>query len=136
MLRRGSSFFCLDNSSARWLKNIRIFFNAKTATLTTFVKAVVSITKKLGKKKHKKFLEKRFALKKKSLVLGVVSSVKVWRARHDGSLLRFSRNGIIMLDQKRRMLGSVFLSRLPLEFRLTVSFVGNYFLKDFIFYLH
>ena len=110
MIQVGTNLFVADNSGARNVQCIKVLHKPKQqmgytgATLVVSVQSLVRKQKSKGKKGH--------------MYRAIVCETKRMKPRADGSLLRCSRNTVILLSLQNNPIGSRIQGLTPYELRV------------------
>ena len=95
MLFVESKLTVADNSGAKVVKCIKVFSSKKKVNLGQVI--LVVINKKLANKTN---------IVKKKIYYGLIVSLKYPKFRQDGQYISFSKNSIVLLSNKFKLIGS------------------------------
>jgi large subunit ribosomal protein L14 len=98
MIQVGTNLFVADNSGARNVQCIKVLHKPKQQMGYTGATLVVSVQSLVRKQKSK--------VKKGHMYRAIVCETKRMKPRADGSLLRCSRNTVILLSLQNNPIGS------------------------------
>ena len=110
MIQVGTNLFVADNSGARNVQFIKVLHKPKQQMGYTGATLVVSVQSLVRKQKSK--------VKKGHMYRAIVCETKRMKPRADGSLLRCSRNTVILLSLQNNPIGSRIQGLTPYEFRV------------------
>ena len=110
MIQVGTNLFVADNSGARNVQCIKILHKPKQQMGYTGATLVVSVQSLVRKQKSK--------VKKGHMYRAIVCETKRMKPRADGSLLRCSRNTVILLSLQNNPIGSRIQGLTPYELRV------------------
>ena len=110
MIQVGTNLFVADNSGARNVQCIKVLHKPKQQMGYTGATLVVSVQSLVRKQKSK--------VKKGHMYRAIVCETKRMKPRADGSLLRCSRNTVILLSFQNNPIGSRIQGLTPYELRV------------------
>jgi len=110
MIQVGTNLFVADNSGARNVQCIKVLHKPKQQMGYTGATLVVSVQSLVRKQKSK--------VKKGHMYRAIVCESKRMKPRADGSLLRCSRNTVILLSLQNNPIGSRIQGLTPYELRV------------------
>jgi len=110
MIQVGTNLFVADNSGARTVQCIKVLNKPKQQMGYTGATLVVSVQSLVRKQKSK--------VKKGHMYRAIVCETKRMKPRADGSLLRCSRNTVILLSLQNNPIGSRIQGLTPYELRV------------------
>ena len=110
MIQVGTNLFVADNSGARNVQCIKVLHKPKQQMGYTGATLVVSVQSLVRKQKSK--------VKKGHMYRAIVCETKRTKPRADGSLLRCSRNTVILLSLQNNPIGSRIQGLTPYELRV------------------
>ena len=110
MIQVGTNLFAADNSGARNVHCIKVLHKPKQQMGYTGATLVVSVQSLVRKQKSK--------VKKGHMYRAIVCETKRMKPRADGSLLRCSRNTVILLSLQNNPIGSRIQGLTPYELRV------------------
>jgi|TARA_Y100000994_G_C15620029_1_gene412606 large subunit ribosomal protein L14 len=110
MIQVGTNLFVADNSGARNVQCIKVLHKPKQQMGYTGATLVVSVQSLVRKQKSK--------VKKGHMYRAIVCETKRMKPRADGSLLRCSRNTVILLSLQNNPIGSRIQGLTPYELRV------------------
>lgn len=110
MIQMQSNLFVADNSGARNVQCIKVLHKPKQQMGYTGATLVVSVQSLVRKQKSK--------VKKGHMYRAIVCETKRMKPRADGSLLRCSRNTVILLSLQNNPIGSRIQGLTPYELRV------------------
>ena len=110
MIQVGTNLDITDNSGARVVKCIKVLDKTKQSTGYTGTLCIVSVKSLIRKQKSK--------VKKGHMYRAIVCETKRMKPRADGSLLRCSRNTVILLSLQNNPIGSRIQGLTPYELRV------------------
>jgi len=110
MIQVGTNLFVADNSGARNVQCIKVLHKPKQQMGYTGATLVVSVQSLVRKQKSK--------VKKGHMYRAIVCETKRMKPRADGSLLRCSRNTVILLSLQNNPIGYCIQSLIPYELRV------------------
>jgi len=110
MIQVGTNLFVADNSGARHVQCIKVLHKPKQQMGYTGATLVVSVQSLVRKQKSK--------VKKGHMYRAIVCETKRMKPRADGSLLRCSRNTVILLSLQNNPIGSRIQGLTPYELRV------------------
>ena len=110
MIQVGTNLFVADNSGARNVQCIKVLHKPKQQMGYTGATLVVSVQSLVRKQKSK--------VKKGNMYRAIVCETKRMKPRADGSLLRCSRNTVILLSLQNNPIGSRIQGLTPYELRV------------------
>ena len=110
MIQVGTNLFVADNSGARNVQCIKVLHKPKQQMGYTGATLVVSVQSLVRKQKSK--------VKKGHMYRAIVCETKRMKPRADGSLLRCSRNTVILLSLQNNPIGSRIKGLTPYELRV------------------
>tara|TARA_B100001778_G_scaffold51940_1_gene39095 strand:+ start:2236 stop:2610 length:375 start_codon:yes stop_codon:yes gene_type:complete len=110
MIQVGTNLFVTDNSGARNVQCIKVLHKPKQQMGYTGATLVVSVQSLVRKQKSK--------VKKGHMYRAIVCETKRMKPRADGSLLRCSRNTVILLSLQNNPIGSRIQGLTPYELRV------------------
>ena len=110
MIQVGTHLFVADNSGARNVQCIKVLHKPKQQMGYTGATLVVSVQSLVRKQKSK--------VKKGHMYRAIVCETKRMKPRADGSLLRCSRNTVILLSLQNNPIGSRIQGLTPYELRV------------------
>ncbi len=110
MIQVGTNLFVADNSGARNVQCIKVLNKPKQQMGYTGATLVVSVQSLVRKQKSK--------VKKGHMYRAIVCETKRMKPRADGSLLRCSRNTVILLSLQNNPIGSRIQGLTPYELRV------------------
>ena len=110
MIQVGTNLFVADNSCARNVQCIKVLHKPKQQMGYTGATLVVSVQSLVRKQKSK--------VKKGHMYRAIVCETKRMKPRADGSLLRCSRNTVILLSLQNNPIGSRIQGLTPYELRV------------------
>ena len=110
MIQVGTNLFVADNSGARYVQCIKVLHKPKQQMGYTGATLVVSVQSLVRKQKSK--------VKKGHMYRAIVCETKRMKPRADGSLLRCSRNTVILLSLQNNPIGSRIQGLTPYELRV------------------
>ena len=110
MIQVGTNLFVSDNSGARNVQCIKVLHKPKQQMGYTGATLVVSVQSLVRKQKSK--------VKKGHMYRAIVCETKRMKPRADGSLLRCSRNTVILLSLQNNPIGSRIQGLTPYELRV------------------
>jgi len=110
MIQVGTNLFVADNSGARNVRCIKVLHKPKQQMGYTGATLVVSVQSLVRKQKSK--------VKKGHMYRAIVCETKRMKPRADGSLLRCSRNTVILLSLQNNPIGSRIQGLTPYELRV------------------
>ena len=110
MIQVGTNLFVTDNSGARNVQCIKVLHKPKQQMGYTGGTLVVSVQSLVRKQKSK--------VKKGHMYRAIVCETKRMKPRADGSLLRCSRNTVILLSLQNNPIGSRIQGLTPYELRV------------------
>ena len=110
MIQVGTNLFVADNSGARNVQCIKVLHKSKQQMGYTGATLVVSVQSLVRKQKSK--------VKKGHMYRAIVCETKRMKPRADGSLLRCSRNTVILLSLQNNPIGSRIQGLTPYELRV------------------
>ena len=110
MIQVGTNLFVADNSGARNVQCIKVLHKPKQQMGYTGATLVVSVQSLVRKQKSK--------VKKGHMYRAIVCETKGMKPRADGSLLRCSRNTVILLSLQNNPIGSRIQGLTPYELRV------------------
>ena len=110
MIQVGTNLFVADNSGARNVQCIKVLHKPKQQMGYTGATLVVSVQSLVRKQKSK--------VKKGHMYKAIVCETKRMKPRADGSLLRCSRNTVILLSLQNNPIGSRIQGLTPYELRV------------------
>jgi len=110
MIQVGTNLFVADNSGARNVQCIKVLHKPKQQMGYTGATLVVSVQSLVRKQKSK--------VKKGHMYRAIVCETKRMKPRADGSLLRCSRNTVILLSLQNNPIGSRIQGFTPYELRV------------------
>ena len=110
MIQVGTNLFVADNSGARNVQCIKHLQEPKQQMGYTGATLVVSVQSLVRKQKSK--------VKKGHMYRAIVCETKRMKPRADGSLLRCSRNTVILLSLQNNPIGSRIQGLTPYELRV------------------
>lgn len=110
MIQVGTNLFVADNSGARNVQCIKVLHKPKQQMGYTGATLVVSVQSLVRKQKSK--------VKKGHMYRPIVCETKRMKPRADGSLLRCSRNTVILLSLQNNPIGSRIQGLTPYELRV------------------
>ena len=110
MIQVGTNLFVADNSGARNVQCIKVLTKPKQQMGYTGATLVVSVQSLVRKQKSK--------VKKGHMYRAIVCETKRMKPRADGSLLRCSRNTVILLSLQNNPIGSRIQGLTPYELRV------------------
>ena len=110
MIQVRTNLFVADNSGARNVQCIKVLHKPKQQMGYTGATLVVSVQSLVRKQKSK--------VKKGHMYRAIVCETKRMKPRADGSLLRCSRNTVILLSLQNNPIGSRIQGLTPYELRV------------------
>ena len=110
MIQVGTNLFVADNSGARNVQCIKVLHKPKQQMGYTGATLVVSVQSLVRKQKSK--------VKKGHMYRAIVCETKRMKPRADGSLLRCSRNTVILLSLQNNPIGSRIQGLTPYDLRV------------------
>ena len=110
MIQVGTNLFVADNYGARNVQCIKVLHKPKQQMGYTGATLVVSVQSLVRKQKSK--------VKKGHMYRAIVCETKRMKPRADGSLLRCSRNTVILLSLQNNPIGSRIQGLTPYELRV------------------
>lgn len=110
MIQVGTNLFVADNSGARNVQCIKVLHKPKQQMGYTGATLVVSVQSLVRKQKSK--------VKKGHMYRAIVCETKRMKPRADGSLLKCSRNTVILLSLQNNPIGSRIQGLTPYELRV------------------
>ena len=110
MIQVGTNLDITDNSGARVVKCVKVLDKTKQSTGYTGTLCIVSVKSLIRKQKSK--------VKKGHMYRAIVCETKRMKPRADGSLLRCSRNTVILLSLQNNPIGSRIQGLTPYELRV------------------
>ena len=110
MIQVGTNLFVADNSGARNVQCIKVLHKPKQQMGYTGATLVVSVQSLVRKQKSK--------VKKGHMYRAIVCETKRMKPRDYGSLLRCSRNTVILLSLQNNPIGSRIQGLTPYELRV------------------
>ena len=111
MIQVGTNLFVADNSGARNVQCIKVLHKPKQQMGYTGATLVVVSVQSLVRKQKSK-------VKKGHMYRAIVCETKRMKPRADGSLLRCSRNTVILLSLQNNPIGSRIQGLTPYELRV------------------
>ncbi|MBA5724531.1 50S ribosomal protein L14 [Candidatus Liberibacter sp.] len=107
MIQVQTNLLVSDNSGVRWVQCIKVLGGSKRKYASVGDMIVVAVKKVFPNGR----------IKKGSVVKAVVVRVKCGIRRLDGSVVRFDRNAVVLVDKNKDLLGTRVFGSVPRELR-------------------
>ena len=107
---KGSSWWFIDNSGAKWLKCIKVIGKASMGGIPGDLILATFANFKNQKK-----------LKKRTIYLGLIAGTKKWILRSDGSCFRFFVNKILLFTRQFKFLGTRIYGAIGKEVKFKIN---------------